>query len=40
MLTFAIAVAIMFAVVGASVRWATRAERRRHLREEADAGHH
>jgi hypothetical protein len=40
MLTFLIAVAFMFAVVGASVRWATRAERRRNLREEADARHH
>jgi hypothetical protein len=40
MLTLVIAVAIMFAVVGASVRWATHAERRRNLREEADAGHH
>jgi hypothetical protein len=39
-LTFAIALAIMFAVVGASVQWAARAERRRNLREEPDARHH
>jgi hypothetical protein len=40
MLTLLIAVAIMVAVVGASVRWATRAERRRNLMEESDASHH
>jgi hypothetical protein len=40
MLTFLIAFAIMLAVVGGSVQWAVRAERRRNLREEADAGHH
>ena len=31
---------IMVAVVGASVRWAVREERRRNLREEGHAGHH
>ena len=40
MLTFALALALMFAVVGASVQWAARAERRRNLREEPDARHH
>jgi hypothetical protein len=40
MLTFAIALALMISVVGASVQWATRAERRRNLEEEFDARHH
>ena len=40
MLTFAISVAIMFAVVGASVQWAVRAERRRNPGKESDARHH
>ena len=40
MLTFAIALAIMLAVVGGSVQWAVRAERRRNLREEGHARHH
>lgn len=40
MLSFAIAVVIMLAVVGASVKWATHAERRRNLREEGHARHH
>jgi putative effector of murein hydrolase LrgA (UPF0299 family) len=40
MLTFAISVAIMIAVVGASVQWAVRAERRRNTREEGHARHH
>jgi putative effector of murein hydrolase LrgA (UPF0299 family) len=40
MLTFAISLAIMFAVVGASVQWAVRAERRRNLEEDGDARHH
>ena len=40
MLSFAIAVAIMLAVVGGSVQWAARAERRRNLREEGHARHH
>jgi hypothetical protein len=40
MLTLAIALAIMLAVVGGSVQWATRAERRRTVREEPDARHH
>jgi hypothetical protein len=40
MLTFAISLAIMLAVVGGSVQWAVRAERRRNLREEPDARHH
>ncbi|HTE61934.1 MAG TPA: hypothetical protein VK631_16395 [Solirubrobacteraceae bacterium] len=40
MLTFAISLAIMIAVVGASVQWAVRAERRRNPGEESDARHH
>jgi hypothetical protein len=40
MLTFAIALAIMFSVVGAAVQWAVRAERRRDLREDGHARHH
>jgi hypothetical protein len=40
MLSFAIAVAIMLAVVGASVQWAVRAERRRNLREDGNARDH
>jgi putative effector of murein hydrolase LrgA (UPF0299 family) len=40
MLTFAISLAIMIAVVGASVQWAVRAERRRKTREEGHARHH
>jgi hypothetical protein len=40
MLTFALSVAILLAVVGGSVRWAARAERRRKLREEGHARHH
>jgi len=40
MLTFAISVAIMLAVVGASVQWAVRAERRRDLREDGNARDH
>jgi putative effector of murein hydrolase LrgA (UPF0299 family) len=40
MLTFLISVAIMFTVVGASVQWAVRTERRRNLREETDGRHH
>jgi hypothetical protein len=40
MLTLAISVAIMLAVVGGSVQWAVRAERRRNHREESDARHH
>jgi hypothetical protein len=40
MLTFAVSLAILVAVVGASVQWAVRAERRRNPREEPDAGHH
>jgi hypothetical protein len=40
MLTFAISLAIMLAVVGGSVQWAVRAERRRNLREESDARDH
>jgi putative effector of murein hydrolase LrgA (UPF0299 family) len=40
MLTFAISVAIMLAVVGASVQWAVRTERRRKLEEDGDARHH
>ena len=40
MLSFAIALAIMFAVVGASVQWAVRAERRHDLREDGNARDH
>jgi hypothetical protein len=40
MLTFAISVAIMLAVVGGSVQWAAREQRRRNLREESDGRHH
>jgi hypothetical protein len=40
MLTFLISVAIMLAVVGGSVKWAVRAERRRNLAEEPDGRHH
>jgi hypothetical protein len=39
-LTFVIALAIMFAVVGASVQWAVRAERRHNPGKESDARHH
>jgi hypothetical protein len=35
-----ISLLIMVAVVGASVRWAVREERRRNLKEEGHAGHH
>jgi hypothetical protein len=40
MLTFAISVAIMVAVVGGCVQWAVRKERRRNLGEETHARHH
>jgi hypothetical protein len=40
MLTFVISVAIMLAVVGGSVQWAVREQRRRNLREEGHARHH
>jgi hypothetical protein len=40
MLTFAIAVALMLAVVGASMQWAARAERRRNLGEDGHGRHH
>ena len=40
MLSFAISVAIMLAVVYGSVQWAVRAERRRNPREDSDARHH
>jgi hypothetical protein len=40
MLTLAISLAIMLAVVGGSVQWAVRAERRCNLRKEPDARHH
>jgi hypothetical protein len=40
MLTFAISLLIMFAVVGASMRWAVRAERRRNLGEDGHARDH
>ena len=40
MLTFAISLLIMFAVVGASMKWAVRAERRRDLGEDGHARDH
>jgi hypothetical protein len=40
MLTFAISVAIMLAVIGGSVQWAVRPERRRDLEEDGNARHH
>ena len=40
MLSFAIALAVMLAVVGASVQWAVRTERRRNLEEDGHARHH
>ena len=40
MLTLAIALAIMLTVVGGSVQWAVRAERRRNLGEDGNARHH
>ncbi len=40
MLTLAISVAIMFLVVGGSVQWAVRAQRRRNPGEEGHARHH
>ena len=40
MTAFLISLLIMFAVVGASMRWAVREERRRNLKEEGHAGHH
>ena len=40
MLSFAISVAIMLAVVGGSAQWAVRAQRRRNLREDGHARDH
>jgi hypothetical protein len=40
MLSFAIAILIMLAVVGASMQWAVRAERRRNLEEDGNGRHH
>ncbi len=40
MLSFAISLAIMLAVVGGSVQWAERTERRRNLKEDGHARHH
>ena len=40
MLTLAIALTIMLTVVGGSVQWAVRAERRRNPREDGNARHH
>jgi hypothetical protein len=40
MLELAIAICIMLAVVGGSVQWAVRAERRRNLGEDGHARHH
>ena len=40
MLSFLISVVLMLAVVGGSLQWAVRAQRRRNLREEGHARHH
>ena len=40
MLSLVVAIVIMLAVVGGSVQWAVRAERRRNPREEGHARHH
>ncbi len=40
MLTFAIALVLMFAVVGASAQWAVRAQRRRDVGEDGHGRHH
>jgi hypothetical protein len=40
MLSLIAALAIMLAVVGGSVQWAVREQRRRDNREEGHAGHH
>ena len=40
MISLIVAVLIMLAVVGASVQWAVREQRRRNLREEGHARHH
>lgn len=40
MITFIVSVAIMLAVVGGSLQWAVREQRRRNLREEGHARHH
>jgi hypothetical protein len=40
MTAFIVSLLLMFAVVGASVRWATREQRRRDLEEEGHAGDH
>lgn len=40
MLTFAIALCIMFTVVGGSVQWALRTDRRRNPREDGRARDH
>jgi uncharacterized membrane protein affecting hemolysin expression len=40
MLSLILSVAILFAVVGGSVQWAVRTERRRNPQEEGHARHH
>jgi len=40
MLTFVLSLVILFAVVGGSVQWALRKERRRTVTEEGHARHH
>jgi hypothetical protein len=40
MLSLVIALVLMLAVVGGSVQWAAREQRRRDNREEGHAGHH
>ena len=40
MLTLVVSIVIMLAVVGGSVQWAVREQRRRNLREDGHARHH
>ena len=40
MISLLVSIAIMLAVVGASVQWAAREQRRRNPREEGHARHH
>jgi hypothetical protein len=40
MISLIVSILIMLAVVGGSVQWAVRAQRRRNLGEEGHAGHH
>jgi hypothetical protein len=40
MLTLIVSIAVMLAVIGGSVQWAAREQRRRNLGEEGHARHH